>query len=196
MVCVPLAAQQRGDDEIWFSIPFGGSLSFGFGDFLDPDLGEDPDLAALGLDDVDVRAEDFLLANVLFRTDFDAAFGVFFPIPNTSLSIGPEIGVSLPIFLLLGNTLALHIPVRAVLNIPLTERISVDALVGTEFNFIARSSNMTFDLGARIDFSGFLVGVMYTMPFSVVFADAERELLSPKYWENALTITIGGRIKI
>ena len=70
-----------------------------------------------------------------FRSDFSAAFGVFFPIGTiggTALSVGPEVGLSVPWGIFVAPVL-LRVPVRAALNIAFTDRVSLDVLLGTPY---------------------------------------------------------------
>lgn len=182
VVCAPVAAQGSDSGGITITVPISLSYQANF-----DNLPEDDDL----------------VRDIFERADIDAGIGVLFPI-GRFLSIGPEAGFSLPIEPLTRNVFIIHVPVRLVLNFALSNNISLDALLGTEFNI--RSFNigadsidftdLTFDIGTRLDLFGFLVGIQYTLPFSVDITAPELGSIPSDFWQNGLTISLGYKVKI
>ena len=181
------AYSQRSRDRIWFGFP--ASISYQF------------PLTESGV----VTAQEY--SDYIRRTDFNFGVQVFFPVGN-GLSLGPEIGFSYPFLAAVPEftdtsvtylTNTVHIPIRLVLNIPFGKWVSLDALVGTEVNiwetprFII--TNLSFDVGARLDVFGLLIEVFYALPFTVDALGVDDVFPGRTQWKNAITVGAGYRFK-
>lgn len=143
--------------------------------------------------------------NALLRGDIEVGFSVLFPLGDSTVSMGPEMGVSIPIASLVAGGLILHVPIRAVVIFAPTRNINIDVLAGIELNIWneerIKFTDLTFEIGARLDARGFLVGLQYTLPFAIPFGDPQVAYSSlnsyvANYWQNALTLSVGYRIEI
>lgn len=148
------------------------------------------------------------LISGLLRSDVEIGFSALFPLGESIVFIGPEVGVSIPIVPLFAETVIIRIPLRAVMSFAFNYNVSLDLLVGTEFNIWSDATiqfaDLTFDIGARVDLSGFLLGLNYTLPVAVALGEPQFTNVSgtgvrsytEQYWQNALTLSLGYRIRL
>ncbi len=178
LLCAPLYSQEEdGNRGIRIVIPLdiGYQLSF-------------ENLAVSGV-----------IFDVLTRLELGAAVGVMFPIGDV-VSIGPEVGVRAPLIPLFLGSAIFHIPIRAVVHFAFTDDIGLDAYVAGKFHTwnapAASHANITFDVGARLDLVGFLIGVEYALPFAVPIEASRGIVVSDNFWQNSLLFSLGYKIKI
>ncbi len=154
--------------------------------------------------------------DIIRNIDIGVTFQFLFPIGN-SLSIGPEIGASLPVGWVSTenyiNTRVFHVPIRLTLNGITNDFFSWDIFLGTEFNVsdlshdnlrfdvdtqkfvdtsetIASTIEMTFDIGARVYLGGFMIMAAYKLPAALVISDT---LNLPDLWDNSVFFGVGYR---
>ena len=149
-------------------------------------------LENLGLGPFDVEGVN----GVLTRLEIGAAIGVMFPIGD-SISIGPELGIRVPLIPLFFGAAIIHVPLRAVVHLAFTDTIGLDTYMAGKLNIwdapVSGHTNITFDVGARLDLAGFLIGVEYAMPFTIALG-ASRGIAFNNFWQNAVSISLGYKI--
>ena len=138
-----------------------------------------------------------VINGVLTRLELGAAVGVLFPL-GPVVSIGPEIGVSIPLIPFIIGSAIVHIPIRAVVNFAFSDTISLDTYLGADINIwsavAASLVNMTFDIGARLNLAGFLITTSYALPFAANFSEGVG-VARQNFWQNAFTIGLGFKLK-
>ena len=154
--------------------------------------------------------------DIIRNIDIGATFQFLFPVGN-SLSIGPEFGISFPVGWISTdnyiNSTVFHIPIRLTLNSATNDFFSWDVFLGTEFNVsdlshdslvfdedtqrfvnssetIASTVELTFDVGARVYFGGFMIMAVYKLPVAIVIRDT---LNLPGLWDNSVFFGLGYR---
>ena len=157
------------------------------------------------------------VSNTLRNIDFGISFQFLFP-TGGALSIGPEFGFGVPLGWVgtdnYVNTAVFHIPIRIVLRGDANQFISWDAFFGIEYNIsdlsyeslryneftqefehtnvsLASTVEMTFDIGARVYFGGFMMMAAYKFPGAIVLNDTLR---LPGLWENSVFFGIGYQV--
>ncbi len=156
-------------------------------------------------------------SDTLRNIDFGIGFQFLFP-TGGALSIGPEFGFGVPIGWVGSdnyvNTAVVHIPIRIVLSGDTNEFISWDAFFGIEYNIsdlsyeslryneftkefehtnvsLASTVEMTFDIGARVYFGGFMMMAAYKFPAAIVLNDT---LGLPGLWDNSIFFGLGYQV--
>ena len=156
-------------------------------------------------------------SDTLRNIDFGIGFQFLFP-TGSALSIGPEFGFGVPVGWVgtdnYVNTAVVHIPIRIVVRGDANQFISWDAFFGIEYNIsdlsyeslryneftrefehtnvsLASTVEMTFDIGARVYFGGFMMMAAYKFPGAIVLNDT---LGLPGLWENSVFFGIGYQV--